>query len=142
MSHPGAPLRPGCARGSRNHFATDSVRSKLLPLHVPASPLRISREASRDLWRSIGPSTMVVFKLRTSLSVRKYNDRFNLHDIVQGKTTFISPTYFIDETAKTGVSDERGRQQSFTQAAPSELKLGYRGGKVKRARHRPGGVRE
>ena len=142
LSRREASLRPVRARCSRDLCGTDSVRSKLPPLYVPVSPLPVSREASRDLWRSIGPSTMVVFKLRTSLSVRKYNDRFNLHDIVQGKTTFISPTYFIDETAKTGVSDERGRQQSFTQAAPSELKLGYRGGKVKRARHRPGGVRE
>ena len=32
-----------------------------------------------------------------------------------------------DETAETGVSDERGRQQSFTQAAPNELKLGEGG---------------
>ena len=36
------------------------------PHYVPVSPLPVSREASRDLWRSIGPSTMVVFKLRTS----------------------------------------------------------------------------
>ena len=38
VSRPGAPLRPGCARRSRDHFATDSVRSKLPPVHVPVSP--------------------------------------------------------------------------------------------------------
>ena len=47
---------------------TDSIRSKLPPLYVPVSPSPVSRQASRDLWRSIGPSTIVVFKLRTSLS--------------------------------------------------------------------------
>ena len=76
---------------------------------------------------------MVVFKLRTSLSVRKYNNRFNL-----GKTTFnLGHMADIDETAETGVS-VRARQQSFTQAAPNELKLGE-GGKVTRAGHRRGG---
>ena len=44
----------------------------------------------------------------------------------------------IDETAETGVSDKRGRRQSFTQAALNELKLGE-GGKVVRADHRLGG---
>ena len=71
LSRPGASLKPARARRPRDHFGTDSVRSKLLPLYVPVSPSPVSREASRDLWRSIGPSTMVVFKLRTSLSVRK-----------------------------------------------------------------------
>ena len=33
----------------------------------------------------------------------------------------------LDETAETDVSDKRGRQQSFTQAAPNELKLGEGG---------------
>ena len=55
------------ARRSRDHLCTDSVRSKLPPLYIPVSPSPVSREASCDLWRSIGPSTMAVFKLRTSL---------------------------------------------------------------------------
>ena len=59
---------PARARRSRDHFGTDSVRCKLPPLYVPVSPLPVSREASRYLWRSIGASTMVVLKLRTSLS--------------------------------------------------------------------------
>ena len=85
------------ARARRSHdlFDTDSVRSKLPPLYVPVSPSPVSREASRDLWRSIGPSTMVVLILRTSLSAHplcpQYNGLFNLH--VQGKMTCISPTY-------------------------------------------------
>ena len=37
-------------------------------MSVPVSPSIVSREASRDLWRSIGHSTTAVFKLRTLLS--------------------------------------------------------------------------
>ena len=71
-SRPGAPLRPGRARRSRDHFATDLVGSKLHPQYVSVSASPVSREAGRDLCRSIGPSTMVVFILRTSLSVQIY----------------------------------------------------------------------
>ena len=64
----GERVRAGCTRTplSRTEIGTDSVGSKLPPLHVPMSPSLVSREASRDLWRSIGSSMMVVFKLRTS----------------------------------------------------------------------------
>ena len=61
-----ASLRLARARRTRDHFCTDSVRSKLPPLYVPVSPSLVLREADRDLRRSIGPSTMVVFNLRTS----------------------------------------------------------------------------
>ena len=46
----------------------------------------------------------------------------------------------LDETAATVVlsSEGGGRPQSFTQAAPNEVKLG-KGGKVVRAGHRLGG---
>ena len=67
LSRKGDSLRSARARRFRDHFGTDSVRSKLSPLYVPVSPSPVSREASRDLWRLIGPSTMVVFKLRTSV---------------------------------------------------------------------------
>ena len=69
LSRREAFLRPARALHSRDHFGTDSVRSTLPPLYVPVNPLPVSREAinNRDLWRSIGPSTMDVFKLRTSL---------------------------------------------------------------------------
>ena len=67
LSRREAPLRPASARRSRDHFGTYSVRSKLPPLYVLGSPLPVSREASRDLCHSIGRSTMVVFKLGTSL---------------------------------------------------------------------------
>ena len=67
LSRREASLRPARARHSRDHMGTDSVRSKLPTLYVPMSPSPLSREASRDLWRSIGPSTMIVFKVRTSL---------------------------------------------------------------------------
>ena len=54
-----ASIRPARARRFRDHLGPDSVRSKLI-LRVPVSPSPVSREASRDLWRSIGPSTMGV----------------------------------------------------------------------------------
>ena len=53
---------PARAWRSRDHLDTGPT----FPHCVPVSPSPVSREASRDLWRSIGPSTMV-FKLRTSL---------------------------------------------------------------------------
>ena len=71
--------------------------------------------------------------------VRKYNVRFNPH--AQGKTTFISPTfqaYMRQQRQVFLTSEGGGRQQSFTQAAPNELKLGE-GEKLVRAGHRLGG---
>ena len=62
-----ASLRPAHARRFRDLLGTDPVRSKLPPLCVPVSPSPVSLEASRDLWRSIGPSTIVVFKVRPLL---------------------------------------------------------------------------
>ena len=88
-------LRPARARRSCGHFGTVSVRSTLPPLCVPVSPSPVSREASGDLWRSIGPSTMVEFKLRPSKSAHplcpKYNIQFNIHVHVQNN--FIFPTF-------------------------------------------------
>ena len=79
---------------------------------------------------SIGPSTTVVFKPRTSLAAHPLfphtNSRFNLR--VKGKPILLSPTHQdVNQTAEKGVADERGRQRSFTQAAPNELKLGEGG---------------
>ena len=68
LSRREASLRPAGARRSRGLFGTVWVRSKLPPLCVPVSPSPVSREASHDLWCSIGPSRMVVFKPRTSVS--------------------------------------------------------------------------
>ena len=67
LSRPEASLRPARARRSRDHFRTVSVRSKLPPLYVSVSLSPVSQEASRDLWRSIGPATRVAVKLRPSL---------------------------------------------------------------------------
>ena len=64
LSRREASLRPARAQRSRDHVGTVSVRSKLPPLYVPVTPSPVSREASRGLWRSIGPSTMAVFKRR------------------------------------------------------------------------------
>ena len=62
-----ASLKPAHARRFRDHLGNDSVRSKLPPLCVPVSPSPVPLKASRDLCRSIGPSTVVVFKLQPSL---------------------------------------------------------------------------
>ena len=60
------------------------------------------------------------------LCVRKKNVRFETH--IHGKTNLYFRQLRLDKTAETNVSDQReGRQQSFTQAAPNELKLGEGG---------------
>ena len=116
-SRPRAPVRPGSARRSRDHFATDSVRSKLPPpLYVPVSPSPIPREASRDLWRSIGPSTMVVLKLRTSLSAHPLSA--NIMDDLIFMSTAKRPLYHrrITHRRDSGRdSDQLGRRK------PAEL---------------------
>ena len=88
LSRRDASFRPERARRSRDHVGTVSVLSKLPPLYVPVSPSHGSRDVSRELWHSIDPSTLVVFKLRTSLScVRQYNVRLSAH--VRAKTNVI-----------------------------------------------------
>ena len=59
---------PGRALSPLDHFGTVSDRSMLPPLYVPVRSSPVVREDSRDLWRSIDSSTMVVFKLLTLLS--------------------------------------------------------------------------
>ena len=54
-----ASLRPARALHSRDHFVPVQASSTIY-----VSPSPVSSEASRDLWRSIGPSTMVVFERR------------------------------------------------------------------------------
>ena len=114
-------------------FGTVSVRSKLPPLHVPMSPSPVSREASRDLWCSIGPSTMGVFKLRTSASAHALCPKISLTIYVQIplKTNFIFPTL---ETIRDSSGQwfcparEEGRRASHKRRQTS-LNLA-RGGKV------------
>ena len=67
LSRREASLTAARARRSRDHSGTVSVQYKLPSPYVLVSPSPVSREASRDLWRSIGLSTMVVFQLRTIL---------------------------------------------------------------------------
>ena len=115
------------ARRFRDHLGTDSVRSKLPPC-VPVSPSPVSREASRDLWRSIDSSAIVALncdlRCERAHGVRKYND--GLIFIFNSSKPYLSDDG--DETATTVVmSSDGGRPQSFTQAAPNELKLGKEG---------------
>ena len=72
-------------------------------------------------------------------SENKYIRRINIH--VHGKTTFIFLTLQTRLDSRNGclTSEGGGRQQSFTQSAPNELKLGGGGDKVVRAGHRLGG---
>ena len=112
-------VRPARARRSRDHFGIVSVRSKLPPLYVPVSPSPVSRETSRDLWPSIvlrrwSCSNYERHCERTHC-VGKCTRRFNLH--VQGKTTFMSPTFQTQARQKRRVfmtSDGGGKQQRFT----------------------------
>ena len=59
---------------------------------------------------------------------KRCNKLLNLH--VQGKTTFISPTFQTQTRQQTRAfltSEGGGRQQSFTQSAPNEPKRGEGG---------------
>ena len=112
LSRREASLRPARARRSRDHLGVDSVRSKLPPLYPPVSPSPVSREASRDLWRSISPSTCLNFERRFEgvLRVCKYNGRINIH--VQWKVTLYFRHFRLDEAAQTGVLGQRGRRKT------------------------------
>ena len=104
------------ARRSRDHLGTDSVRSKLPPSYVPVGPSPVSREASRDLWRSIGPSTMVVFKLRTNVVGSASTLSANIIDDAIFVFTAKRPLHFrrfrLDNTADADVSGQRGRRKT------------------------------
>ena len=118
MSRREAYLMPARARRSRDHFGTVSVRSKLLPLYVPVSPSPVSREASRDLWRSVLDRPFDDGRVQTAergrcqriYCVRKYYRLFNIH--VHGKTTFIFPTFLTRRDSRTDASDQRGRRKT------------------------------
>ena len=97
------------AKRSRDHLGADSIRSKLPVLYVPVSPSPVLREASRDLSHSIGPSTMVVFKLRTSLPARPHTVSANIMDYLIFMFRAKRP---LDLTAETDVSDQRGRKKT------------------------------
>ena len=116
MSGREASLRPARARRSRDQLGTDSVRSKLPPLYVPVSPSPISREATRDLWRSIGPSAMIVFKPRTNVAVSTSTVSANtIQDLIfmfWAKRTLYFRHFRLDSTEETGVSVQRGRTKT------------------------------
>ena len=108
-----ACTRTALSRLFQHHFSPvqASPTMCLPPLYVPVSPSPVSREARRDLWSSTGPSTMVVFKLRTSLSAQP----LCLHDSI---SIFMAnrPVYYRrfrrEETAATEVFDQRGRKKT------------------------------
>ena len=112
LSRREASLRPARARRSHDHLGTDSVESKLPSLYVPVNPSPVSREASRDLSRSIGPSTMVGFELRTLLSVRIYIIPGLVFMFRAKRPLYLRHMSDIDKTAGTGVSGERGRRKT------------------------------
>ena len=130
MSHPGASLRPG---RSREHLATDSVRSKLFPQSVSARSLPVSRAASRDfvaLDRPLDDGRVQTANVVGSTSTVSANI---IHDLI---SMFWENDPCISDICKTYTSQKRricltsmgeGIQWSFTQAAPNELKLGEGG---------------
>ena len=97
------------------HFGTVLVRSKLPTQHVRVSPSPVSREASRDLWRSIGLSTMVVFKtanVTVSASTMSANIMDNFIFMFEAKRALYFQRFRLNERAETGVSDQRGRRKT------------------------------
>ena len=116
-SHGEASFMPARPRRSRDHLGAVSVRSKLPP-YVPVSPPPVSREASRDLWRSIGPSTMACSNCECrSLSA---NITADFIFMFRGKRSlYLRLMSGIDETAETAVSEERGVQMTGLNRGPS-----------------------
>ena len=110
LSRREALFRPARARHFRDNLGTDSVRYKLPPPCVPVSPSPVSREASRDLWRAIRPSTMGVFKLRTSVQAHSLSPKISLTSNVHihFKTNFIFTTLETRRDSSDGGSVERG----------------------------------
>ena len=126
LSRGEASLRPARALRSRDHLGTYSIRSKLPPPYVPMSPSPVSREASRDLWCSIGPSTMGVFKLRTSASAHALCPKISLTIYVQIplKTNFIFRHWRLYETAAdsgSAVSAPHAGQKHLSMSEMSEI---------------------
>ena len=114
LSRREASLRLARARRIRDHFGTDAVRSKLPPLYVPVNPSPVSRRLAviygdRSALRRWSCSSCEL-RCERIHCVRKFSGRFNIN--IQGKTTFISPTFQKHETAETGVSDHRGRRKT------------------------------
>ena len=104
---PQACTRTTLSRPFRHRFGP----SKLPRLYVPISPSPVSRQAGRDLRRSIGPSTIVVFKLWTSSSVLE-NTIADLIFMFRAKRPLYLWHSDMNETANTGVSEERGRMKT------------------------------
>ena len=116
LSRPGAPLRPGRARRSRDHLATDSVRSKLPPLSVPVSPSPVSREASRDfvaLDRPFDDGRVRTTNVAVSTSTVSENILDDLNFMFRAtRPLYLRHVSDMHEAAEKGVSDERGRRKT------------------------------
>ena len=77
--------------------------------------------------RPFGDGRVQAANVAVSASTLSVNITDDLSFMFRAKRPFTSPTCQTHETAETGVSDHSeggGRQQSFTHAAPNELKLG------------------
>ena len=106
-------LRPARARHSRDHFGTVSVRSKLPPQCVPVSPSSVSREASRDcvaLDRPFDDDGVQTANVAVSASTVSANIMDDLIFMFTAKRLSCFRHFRLDETAKTDVSDQRGRK--------------------------------
>ena len=116
MFRPGASLRPRRARRSRDHLATDSVRSKLPPLFEPVSPLPVSREASGDfvaLDRPLDDGRVQTANIVFSTSTVSANIvPYFIFTSSSKRPLYLRNISDRHETAEKGVSDERGRKKT------------------------------
>ena len=118
------------SRPFRHRFG--SVQASPPRLYVSVSPSPVSREANRDLWRSIGPSEMVVFKIANvavSASTASAKIMDDLIFMFRTKTTFISPTYLTWTTQqRRALFDQRGRKTADLHTSGVKLAETWRGG--------------
>ena len=116
MSRPGASLRPGRARRSRDHLAIDSVQSKLPSLSVSVSSSPVSREASRDsvaLDRPFDDGRVQAANVAVSTSTVSANMMYYLMFMFRAKRPYyLRHMSDIHETAEKGMPDERGRRKT------------------------------
>ena len=126
---PSRGFTQACARArcSRDHLGTESVWSKVPPLYVPVSPSPGSHEASRvALDRPFDDSRVHTANVAVSASTLSANTIYDLIYMFRAERPLYFRYFRLDKTTEADVSDSEGggRQQSFTQAAPNELKLG------------------
>ena len=97
-------------------------------IYVPVSRSPVSREASRDLWRSIGPSDDG--RVQTANAVSASTLSTNIMDgsifMFRAKRS-LYPQHQTDESAETSVSDQRGRKTAELHTSGAKRAETWRG---------------